>query len=898
MVSVAIGFDANAGWRGEALQPGSDDGESFDEWEIVPLTVAGMAEGHNHLFQRRVDFDLVLVLDAEALVGPECLTKLVEGIADPEVGLIEARTLPLPNAKVYDLESGDTSWASITCCLIRQDVLDTIGGYEAGTFPAEGADVDLSWRARLAGWKVRCAPSSAVFVPRAVSEDGFPADGGADYARLQLASKYAGLGVASAWALAWRSRGTPGERAAAARFEQTGPESHVPAPPNPAGIDLAAEVFAITRLDAPADPRRRPTPPQGTRTGEESVATSTLAGGGTGDGGPATEAPLLLPHSIATGPHGTFYVTDNGVAGVRRVDPFGTITTVAGSCHPPTTAAGGPGAWAGFHHPGGLACDPDGALFLVDGLTESVWCLDPDDVPVPVPIGDTVGQAEALAVRSHPDPVLAIADTWNHRLVMLDKDWEPIEVEGIGRPTGVAFAPDGALWVADAWEGSLHRIRRDGTCDVTVNRQDLKTAGGEEVLPVAAIAIDLEGRPCYADSYNHRVARLEVDGSVTVIAGTGRAGFSGDGGPAETAQLNRPTGLSIDPLTGSMLIADTSNHRVRRVTSDGTIDTVAGNSQPGFYGDGGPAGLARLHRPAGVVTIPARDGDVTFVADTGNARLRAITPDGMISTVAPPLSLLDTEPCALASDGEDLLVADRRHHQVWRLTADGLMRLVAGTGRRGGEGDGGPAVEAELDHPGGLAVDSEGRVLIADTRNHRVRVVDNDGGIETIAGSGLCGSRGDGGPARIAELAFPEGLAVEPTGAVLVADSFNHRIRRIRIDGQIETFAGTGRPGDDGDGGPATEAQLRSPTAVLVCSEDGVITVFIADTYNHRVRRVAQDRTITTVAGTGEPDYDGDDGPAEDAALAHPRGLSVGPTGTLLVADSSNDRIRSFRIAP
>ena len=255
-------------------------------------------------------------------------------------------------------------------------------------------------------------------------------------------------------------------------------------------------------------------------------------------------------------------------------------------------------------------------------------------------------------------------------------------------------------------------------------------------------------------------------------------------------------------------------------------------------------------------------------------------------------------PNGLARDGQDsLYISDIGTHQVLKLTTGGQLTVVAGTGNGGFRGDGGPAGEAALFAPHGLAFDTEGRLVIADTFNHRVRRIDLRGVITTVAGTGTAGYAGDGGPATAASLNGPQDVAVDRGGAILIADSYNAVVRRIDPGGVITTFAGS-EPGLSGDGGPAIKAQLNLPTAVSV-SADG--SVYVSDAANSRIRRIATDGTIQTVtgygggSGLGGAGYGGDGGPADKAKAFSAMGLFSDAAGNLYISDSGNNRVRVVR---
>ncbi len=337
------------------------------------------------------------------------------------------------------------------------------------------------------------------------------------------------------------------------------------------------------------------------------------------------------------------------------------------------------------------------------------------------------------------------------------------------------------------------------------------------------------------DGSRHHAVRL--GGGVDTVAGTGAAGYGGDG-PATQAWLYNPYDITLGP-DGSLYIADTGNHRIRRVGPDGIITTVVSTGGSGDGGDGGPATQARLNQPRGLALGP--DGSL-YIADNGNHRVRRVGPDGIITT-------------------------------------------VAGTGASGYSGDGGSATQAQLGYPTGIALGPDGSLYIADAGNNRVRRVGPDGIITTVAGTGALGHGGDGGPATQAQLGYPTGIALGPDGSLYIADRNNSRIRRVGPDGGITTVAGTGIVGYGCDGGLATQAGLNHPHGVAL-GPDG--RLHIADTGNRRICRVEPDGGVTIVAGTGTVGYDA----ATWASFGYPNGIAFGPDGSLYIAETYNHRIR------
>ena len=328
------------------------------------------------------------------------------------------------------------------------------------------------------------------------------------------------------------------------------------------------------------------------------------------------------------------------------------------------------------------------------------------------------------------------------------------------------------------------------------------------------------------------------------------------------------------------------------------LETLADTGVSSFGGDGGPATKAQFSNPSGVAVDSS--GNV-LIADTKNHRIRSVSPSGTISTLAgtgtagfggdggDPTQALLREPfgVSVGPDGR-VYIADSGNNRIRVITVDGAIETIAGVTQSGFSGDGGPAGGARLANPSGVAVGRSGELYVADTWNHRIRKIES-GVITTVGGTGQFGYGGDGGPALAAALRYPRSVTVDAAGNVYIADTGNHRVRRIGRDGQISSVIGTGTSGLDGDCGPAASASLAVPRGVLAVP-DG--SLYVADSGNNAVRRIGTDGVVTTVIGTGSCGASGDDVSGSPKKLNNPVGIALGNDGQLVVADSGNHRVR------
>jgi streptogramin lyase len=580
----------------------------------------------------------------------------------------------------------------------------------------------------------------------------------------------------------------------------------------------------------------------------------------------------------------------------------------------------------------GITYNCDVQQVTLDGYTDAVT------ITVMAP-GGMKEQANSFRIIPQKRLYYLIADTENH------------VIRSVDTTTGTIYTFAGNGSAGNAGDGGL-------ATDAMLNN------------PKSVMA-DQAGNVYIADTMNHRIRKVDPNGTITPFAGNGSAGHSGDGGPATVASLNEPHGVAVDGL-GNIYIADTKNHCIRKVDRvTGIITTVAGT--PGVAGykiDGGPAISAELNEPQ---TVYLDASGNLFIADTGNCMIRKV--DGLtkkITRVAgsvsggtplcgysgdmgpPDMAELDKPHAVYVDISGNIYIADGDNHRIRKVdVVQGIITTIAGNGVAAYGGDGGPAIDASLQNPKSVRVDENGNLLIADSENHRIRKVNGfpSGNIYTVAGDGtgsyagdyglaidgslkkphgVClyespgpaylfiadfynyqirevdlsknflvkeagtlwyGYNGDNIPATSARLNYPFGVHLDARGNVYIADTYNHRIRKVnRSTGIITTVAGTGAKGFSGDGGPATSANLMYPFNLYL---DTYGNIFILDTYNYRVRRV--DRAtgiITTVVGDGKKKFAGDGEPATSASIGLAFDLAVDADGNIYIADTNNQVIR------
>ncbi|MBS1791450.1 MAG: hypothetical protein JST85_27305 [Acidobacteria bacterium] len=652
----------------------------------------------------------------------------------------------------------------------------------------------------------------------------------------------------------------------------------------------------------------------------------TGANGSSGDGGQAAAARISRPYQIALDGEGNLFIADIDNHTIRKVAPNGIISTVAGT--PGSAGFSGDGelaTTARLNQPAGIAVDGSGNLYISDVSNNRVRKVTAADGKISTIAGN--GQS---GFSGDNGPALNASLNFPYGLTV-DKNTGDVYFAEFGnnRVRKIAVAT-----------GTISTVA--GTGSATYNGDDRPATEAAVNAPIN-VTFDNSGNLVIADSGNNRIRRINnADGKISTIVGTGSTGFAGDGGLATDARVSVPAGVTFDSA-GNLYFADRGNSRIRKVSAgNNIITTIAGVGLSGFNGDGLAALASRLATPNSVAVDSV--GNV-YIGDRENLRVRRIIFASANDTVAPTIAITtptsaatfttSTSPLTLsgtASDNASVFLVrwsnDRGGSGVaggttsWTVpsialqngpnnltvtawdvrgnassakllvnfNAQQIITTLAGNGQFGNAGDGGAALGANLFLPTGVATDAAGNLYIADSANNRVRKVTPAGVILPFAGNGMLGSSGDGGQAINATFNQPQSVAVDSTGSVYISDTANHRIRKVAPNGVITTVAGTGADTFGGDGGPATQAQLNTPFQIAI---DGADNLYIADALNRRVRKVtANTGIISTIAGDGRIGTGGDGGAAVSAQFLLPYGVTVDRTGVVFVLDAFDGRVR------
>ena len=676
---------------------------------------------------------------------------------------------------------------------------------------------------------------------------------------------------------------------------------------------LAAGVFAIAHAESDY----------------ENYTFTTLAGLGAGSRDGSTNIALFSsPSGVTVDGAGNVYVADTGNATLRKILPAGRVATVAGLAGI-TNSADGTGGGAQFNQPRKAAADSAGNLYVVDTLNQIVRKITPAGVVTTLAGGVGVTGTndgpgtyarfnKPLGIAVDGNGNAYVADSFNHTIRKITPGGVVTTLAGTPgvagtnngtggaakfyRPYGLAVDTNGTVYVADTYNHVIRKITAAGA--VTTFAGKMSTPGSVNGTRTTArfdyptgISVGSGGTLYVADYANSLIRTVTSTGTVSTLAGA--AGSPGSAnGTGTAAHFNQPIDVAADLNSGMVYVAEDVNQLIRKITSAGAVTTLAGQIV-GSGTNNGTGSVARFSYPSSAALD--RNGNV-YIADYGNDVVRKISPAGVVTNLAGMAGITGTNngtgtaarfngPAGVAVDGSNYLyVADYQNDAIRKITPAGVVTTLAGHLGTSGTNNG-TGTAAQFNSPIGVAVDATGTVYVADTSNHAIRKITSAGVVTTLAG--LVGTSGtNDGVGGAARFNYPTGVAVDGSNYVYVADNGNNCIRKVAPDGTVTTLAGIAGSSGSDDGTNST-AQFSSPFGIAV---DSASNLYVADSGNQTLRKITPAGVVTTIAGLVSASGN-TDGSGSEARFDGPEGLAVDANGFVYMTDSYNHTIRKGNAA-
>lgn len=652
----------------------------------------------------------------------------------------------------------------------------------------------------------------------------------------------------------------------------------------------------------------------------ENYTFTTLAGSTPGwHDGVGSDAGFHYPCSVGVDAAGNTVISDAGNHTIRKISPGGLVTTLAGLAGNSGTADGIGGA-ARFNSPSGVAVGADGTVYVADTQNHAVRKISTNGVVTTLAgLAGTSGKTEGTGSAArfyHPQDVAVdlagnvyVADTYNSSIRKITPAGVVTTLAGLSgsngnangtgstarftRPYGITTDTAGNIFVGDTYNHTVRKITSAGV--VTTLAGSAGSSGSADGTNSTArfyypcgLSVDGAGNIFVADIFNNTIRKITPEGVVTTPVGLAKVTGAVDG-TGNAARFNNPESVAVGPGT-NLYVADLNNHTIRKITPDWVVTTLAGIPSGSGTNDG--LGLAaKFNYPSGLVVDT--NGN-TFVADLSNHTIRKIAPDGTVTTIAGAAGVSGAVdgtgsaarfyyPIALAlgADGT-LYVVEYGNSMIRKIDSGGTVTTLAGGTNIGSAN--GPGLSARFNQPCGIAVDTNGTVYVGDTSNNEIRKITPDGTVSTLVGSTNAGFiNGVGTSARFS---WPQGLAFDKEGNLLVADAKNNMIRKVALDGSVTTIAGATNSGSaDGVG---TAARFHHPFGLAI---DRTGNIFVSDSFTNTIRKITPEGNVTTIGGAPGT-ASGDDGTGAQARFNTPEGLAVDQFGNLYVADATSQLVR------